>query len=114
MIQIKINSFEGNKLIKTLSDYVADKFSIAQYSDDFLSYEFPFGKIKFSILNSGLAIGLVDMNSNYPGLLIHFHGTNSTVPYKIGFCQKGSFQLDYRNENFTKSIHGGTNFIITP
>jgi AraC-like DNA-binding protein len=114
MIQIEITSFEGNKLIKTISEYIAKNFSIAQHADDFISFELPFGKIKFSTLNSGLSIGLVDMNANFPGLLINFHGTNSRVPYKIGFCQKGNFQLNYRNENFTKSIQGGTNFIITP
>jgi AraC-like DNA-binding protein len=54
------------------------------------------------------------MDQSFPGLLINFHGQSSVMPYKIGFCQHGNFQLEYRNENFNKTIQAGSNFIITP
>ncbi|MFC2104332.1 helix-turn-helix domain-containing protein [Bacteroidota bacterium] len=113
-MNISIHSFLGKHLISTLVDSLKKDFSPTIESEDYLTYDFPFGKIKCSSLNSGLTIGLADLDENAPPLSIEFSGNDTEIPYKIGFCHKGKYHIDYQSENMSDIIVEGSNLIITP
>ncbi|WP_187696267.1 hypothetical protein, partial [Xanthovirga aplysinae] len=115
-MHIDIKSYHGEKFLSDLVGQFEKGFDLTNsiVSKDYISLNLPIGKIKCSYLNSGLTIGLAELNENTPSILGSYSGDEEEIPYKIGFCFEGEFELNYPNQLVQETIRTGRNFIITP
>ncbi|MFC2152741.1 helix-turn-helix domain-containing protein [Bacteroidota bacterium] len=111
---ISIKSFLGNQLLNAIKNSFAGIYFPVISTEKHLLYDLPIGKITCSCLNSGLTIGIAQLNENAPSVIFEFNGDESETPYKIGFCYDGQYKIDYPGYNISELIKQQENLIITP
>ena len=114
VMKIDIPSFSSREFI----DLIVNKFSALTnpvfQTDDYVVMNLPFGRAVYSILNNGLTIALMDFTPSAPALETEFKGTDKEIPYKISFCLKGLYSVDYQDKNLMETVNAGECLINAP
>lgn len=116
-MKLSVQSYHGNQFISEVAEYLRsdeENMNSMFESDGFIAFNLTYGKVICSSLNSGLTICIAELSENAPQIEFEFNGNDKDIPYKIGFCDKGSYRVEYHSENFSETIVEGSNLIITP